>query len=86
MDTMSQKELSEAIRNINFTIIDLNLYLDTHPDDNRALMMFNQAVMQCRMLKDMYECQYAPLTNASPSAYPYQWINNPWPWDYCSNV
>ena len=87
MEAMSKKELLEAICALDFTAVDLNLYLDTHPNDMRALQIYNQTVMQDRMLRHMYESQYGPLTGTmSPSAYPWQWINNPWPWDYSANL
>ena len=34
------------------------------------------------MLKESYERLYGPLTQGSASAYPWQWIKEPWPWEY----
>ncbi|NLY43875.1 MAG: spore coat protein CotJB [Clostridiaceae bacterium] len=80
---MNRDELLKQIMALDFTIVDLNLYLNTHPYDQNALMRYNAAVMQSRMLKNQYESLYGPLTAYhSTSCYPWQWINNPWPWSY----
>lgn len=78
-------ELLEQITALDFMIEDLHLYLDTHPTDRNALAKHNSAVMQCKMLKEKYEKHYGPLVEGSCSAYPFQWINEPWPWEYEAN-
>jgi len=65
----------------DFAVIDLNLYLDTHPNDQQAVMYFNNAVKRAKMLRDNYERLYGPLTATSANTTPWPWINNPWPWD-----
>lgn len=79
-----RRELLEQIRAIQFMTVDLNLYLDTHPDDHRALHEYNQYVCQLRALKNEYERRYGPLTNFgySLSQYPWRWIDEPWPWEH----
>lgn len=66
-----------------FTAIEFNLYLDTHPDDMKALNDFNETVKKLRDLKAQYEKRYGPLTNFgfATSEYPWQWIDEPWPWE-----
>jgi spore coat protein JB len=78
---MNRDELLKHITAIDFMLVDLHLYLDTHPCDQDALMRYNAAAMQSKMLREQYERLYGPLTSyRSPSCYPWQWINNPWPW------
>jgi len=81
MDTNREKLLKE-IRSVDFTCVDLQLYLDTHPNDQRSLALYNSNVQRSRMLHDTYERLYGPLTSfRSPSAYPWKWIESPWPWE-----
>lgn len=71
------------IQAIEFTLVELNLYLDTHPNDRQALNDYNNAVRQLYTLKRNYEARYGPLANfgSAPSKYPWQWIEEPWPWE-----
>ncbi len=77
-----QAKMLNEIMSLEFTAVDLNLYLDTHPCDMRALTEYNQVVQQLRMLKHSYEQCYGPLGNygTSPGQYPWRWIDEPWPW------
>lgn len=36
-------QMLEEIQAIDFVIVELNLYLDTHPDDTAAIKQFNEA-------------------------------------------
>jgi spore coat protein JB len=65
-----------------FTAVELNLFLDTHPDDERALNDYNETVERLRELKAAYENQFGPLTNFgyATSEYPWRWVDEPWPW------
>lgn len=77
-----QAELLTYIDALGFATIDLNLYLDIHPDDKNALSLFNQYRTQLNEYTKNYENKYGPLllrSNALES-YPWAWDNNPWPW------
>ncbi len=78
---MNRTELLKQLSALDFMAVDLHLYLDTHPCDREALMRYNNTVAQANMLRSMYERAYGPLYSyRSCSGYPWQWINNPWPW------
>jgi spore coat protein JB len=82
------KERLELLKQITATHImveDLQLYLNTHPTDREALARYNSYAKQMRMLIDQYEKCFGPLTEHSPSRYPWQWICEPWPWEYEAN-
>ena len=68
---------------LQFTAVDLNLYLDTHPGDQRALMDYNAIVQELALLKDQYSRRFGPISNfgSAPSQYPWAWVNEPWPWE-----
>ncbi len=65
----------------SFAAIDMNLYLDTHPDDERALECFQDFVAEYNRLKKEFEKNYGPLTSFSNTEEDWQWICNPWPWN-----
>lgn len=82
MDT-AQVSMLKKIMEIEFTCIDLNLYLDTHPNDQKALQDYNYYSEQLRTLKHQYEQCYSPLMpfGYSPSQYLWKWVDDPWPWE-----
>lgn len=83
---MNKFELLKQIMAIDFVIEDLHLYLNTHPSDKEALARYNSAVMQSQMLRQEYERNFGMLSeHGTPSPYPWQWINEPWPWEYEAN-
>ncbi|OPX86252.1 MAG: CotJB protein [Pelotomaculum sp. PtaB.Bin104] len=78
-----QEQMLLDIQQLEFTAIELNLYLDTHPDDQQALNLYNSIVPQLRKCIESYEQRFGPLFHygMSTSKYPWQWIKSPWPWD-----
>jgi spore coat protein JB len=79
-----QEALMEKLQESEFVAIELNLYLDTHPDDMAALHDYNYAVDNSRMLAARYEASFGPLYNfglQNNSDKSWQWINSPWPWE-----
>ncbi len=67
---------------IDFVILELNLYLNTHPHDVDAINQFNEAAQHSMHLKIEFEKQFGPLMHfgRSFSNYPWDWDDTPWPW------
>ena len=68
-----------------FAIQELALYLDTHRDDREALELYQ---MYQRMYHDAakeYTQRCGPLTHKDPTEGSYQWLDDPWPWEYAKN-
>lgn len=80
MDKAQMDALVE-IMEAYFVLLETALYLDTHPNDERALRLHNNYSQRYNQLVDMYEVRYSPLRNTSMSRYPWAYINEPWPWD-----
>ncbi len=79
----SQSEgLLLELQAVDFVLVELNLYLDTHPNDAQALQQFNHYTQIRADLARRYEAVCGPLLNFghSASGFPWQWINTPWPW------
>ena len=80
---VNRQALYRNIQELQFACIDLNLFLDTHPDCEQAVSDYNNITMELNKLKKLYEMNFGPLTNygTSPSKCPWQWIDEPWPWE-----
>lgn len=78
---MTREALLKEITALDFYIIDLHLYLDTHPTDVEAIEIYNDCVLRVKELREEYNRLYGMLlANNSTSRQPWQWIENPWPW------
>jgi len=75
--------LLRQVMALDFYLVELNLYLDTHPADQRAIQLFNTAMANARIAREAYERQCGPLTtyNSMNNGSSWQWINSPWPWE-----
>lgn len=79
---INREQLLREIMAADFQVIELNLYLDTHPNDQRALMIFSQSSQRAMMLRHQYERMYGPITPMTTNpGYPWKWIEDPWPWE-----
>jgi len=79
-----RNRLLRQLQEVEFAAVELQLYLDTHPYDQRALMEYNGYANQLMMLKQQYEMLYGPLLNFgfSPNNNgAWRWIDSPWPWE-----
>jgi spore coat protein JB len=84
VDCDNQMAMLRKIQEMEFVAIELNLYLDTHPEDVDALNDFNCAVEVLRKHKKKYEEEFGPFSNFGSGGYsdaPWQWIRGPWPWE-----
>lgn len=77
---MRRQEMIDQIKCLDFAIIELGLYLDTHPDDQKALCMHREYCKQVKDLKDKYQKMYGPLTIFFPCN-KWRWLEEPWPWE-----
>ena len=77
---MRRQEMIDQIKCLDFAIIELGLYLDTHPEDQKALCMHREYCKQLKDLKDKYQKMYGPLTIYYPCN-KWRWLEEPWPWE-----
>ena len=82
LDNMQDKreEMMQQIKSYNFAVIELALYLDTHPDDTKALCLHNKYCKELKELKDKYQKVYGPLSIYFPCN-KWRWLEEPWPWE-----
>jgi spore coat protein JB len=67
---------------VDFVLLELNLYLDTHPNDAQAIKQFNEFAVRRQQMSTEYERHFGPLMNFghSLSPTPWAWKDGPWPW------
>lgn len=75
-----REQMLMKIKELNFAIIELGLYLDTHPEDQRALCMHKEYCKKLKDLQDKYQKIYGPLTIYFPCN-KWRWLEGPWPWE-----
>ena len=79
---MTEREiLMKKIATYQFSIIDLQMYLDTHPHDRQALKQIKELREKLSPLIKNYEEKYGPLRKSSNDENKWIWYKNPWPWD-----
>lgn len=78
-----QAEMLTYIDALCFAIIDMNLYLDLHPNDSNMIELFNVYQKEKNEITKEYESKYGPLTINSNSLNktPWAWNKAPWPWE-----
>lgn len=79
-ECLTKKRLLQDIRCCKFAITDMDLYLDTHPEDQRALCLHRDYCNKCKCLTDKYQKIYGPLSTEYPCN-KWKWIEEPWPWE-----
>ena len=80
-DRNTDKEnMLNRIKEYNFSVIELSLYLNTHPNDEKALYLHKKYSTELKELKEKYQKIYGPLTIYYPSN-KWRWIEGPWPWE-----
>jgi len=80
IDCNEKREMLEEIKCRNFAIIELSLYLNTHPDDDKALCLHKRYCKELKELKDKYQKVYGPLSIYFPCN-KWRWLEEPWPWE-----
>lgn len=76
-----QKMLLRELMEVQFALVETNLYLDTHPNDKRALRLHNDYSQRYHELRSLYEAKYGLLSFTGMSGCPWSYIYGPWPWE-----
>ena len=81
---MTEKQsLMKKIATYDFAIVELNLYLDTHPNDIEAHKKLEEYEKKSNELRENFESEYGPIIFRDTPDNRMKWIKNPWPWDLC---
>ena len=80
---MRQEAALIEIMKLQFVLVELNLFLDTHPDNRQALEDYKNTSRRLKEMIEEYEMRHGPLFPMSPHAVngTWRWIRDPWPWE-----
>lgn len=84
MQKLSEREsMLLQVQAYEFALVEVGLFLDTHPNDQTALAYFGQyRELKHRAVSD-YTRMYGPITmdHMDNDLSTWRWIDNPWPWE-----
>ena len=79
---LTESELLMKISELQFVCIELNLYIDTHPEDEAAKADYRNYAKQLQMLIYTYEQEFGPILNFGHSDTETGcWVYSKWPWE-----
>lgn len=84
MKPMTERErLLMTVQAYEFALVEVGLFLDTHPHDQTALAYFKQYRDLKHQAVSAYTKMYGPITSDHPDndLSSWKWIDNPWPWE-----
>lgn len=74
--------LMKRIRQYDFALKELNLYLDTHPACRRGLELFRRYKGMREEAVNEYVRRFGPIEpEQSIAEQSWDWVNDPWPWE-----
>lgn len=79
-----QEKLLHQIDLIGFVIVEMNLYLDTHPNDVEAVEYLKHYTHMKTQAMREYASKYEPLTVETANLSPlkeWTWATSPMPWE-----
>ena len=82
--TTYEMGLMRDLQSTGFASLELQLYLDSHPDDADALQDYATIATRLRALRKAYERQVGPLIGFGDDHTINRegWVEQPWPWEY----
>lgn len=76
-----QAELLTKVDAYSFAAHDVALYLDTHPNDQDMIRLYDSLNEDVKKVTNEYENKFGPLLKNGATGYPWTWNNSPWPWE-----
>lgn len=82
MNQMDQAQMLHWIDMVSFPVVDMGIYLDTHPCDMEALKYYNHYLELRKTALEAYTEKYGPLTmDLAASDSGWTWGDMPSPWE-----
>ncbi len=78
MTDAEKAALLHRLRVCTFAVVEANLYLDTHPDDQKALAFYREHLASMEQLKAEWEQETGEIFGADGDRW--AWVDTPWPW------
>ena len=78
---LTASELYRKIQELSFVKVELELFLDTHPDSKVAMDYYRDTVDALKNYMTAYQTQYGPIhAEAGVMGDRWHWVDKPWPW------
>ncbi len=78
---MDKYSLLKELTVLDFMALDLQLYLNTHPNDYEAICKYNSVIVGADTVRVEYEKHFGPLCSfRSLGRRDWPWMDEPWPW------
>ena len=87
MNMVNTKDVADTplgeVMALCFVSHELQLYLDTHPDDSEAFETLREMLKLTAEAKRRYVAKYGPLQPSDlAESESFDWLADPWPWNY----
>ena len=69
---------ADSAQALSFAAWEVRLYLNTHPNDQRALALYHDLCRQAG--EPSYACAFSGSNHRA-----WNWLDDPWPWEYEAN-
>lgn len=79
-----RKQLLHDIGVIDFVVVEMTLYLDTHPTDKEAMEYLSHYVRMKNQAMRKYAIKYGPLQISNTDEamdHEWKWATQDWPWN-----
>lgn len=76
-----RNRLLNKLSQVDFAIVELHLYLDSHPNDIATSAKLDEYIQISKKLREKYESKFGPIKSNNIDSNRWAWISNPWPWD-----
>lgn len=76
-----QQKLMRRINAYRFSLWELHLFLDSHPNNCDAAKKMDETRKKLNELVAEYEAAYGPIHETSANTSRWAWITGPWPWE-----
>ena len=82
MVSKEQQRMLNDIGIVDFTLVELMLFLDTHPENQEAMEHFNHYTkIKNKMMKDFSQMYYPLVKEHADSTNMWRWGDAPLPWE-----
>ena len=73
----------KLVQTYDFMLVELNLYLDNHPEDEKAFECFEHYRKLAAEARECYVKKFGPLSAVQGELVngKWNWVNDPWPWE-----
>ena len=76
-----QEKMMRQLNAVRFAMLELHLYLDSHPGDCSAASQTEEYRKTAAALVEKYESAFGPLNESQKTTSRWAWVSDPWPWD-----